>query len=75
MLRYALSVTTAADQAKALHELADKLDPHKPAVQFAAGDFHPAAEQLREVAAHLERIATGGDADPAAEAAHRAKHA
>jgi hypothetical protein len=75
LLRYALGVTIASEHADQLHTLADKLDPYTHGVWLEPADFKAGAELLREIAGHLERIAKGGDADPAAEAAHKARTA
>lgn len=64
---------TLADDLAAMRILADRLDPDKPWPTGAPPDPDQAG-MLRRVAHHLERIQTGGDADPAAEAAYRAEH-
>lgn len=59
---------TAAEYARLVADVAEHVDPRTDA--GIRGDALPSvSDQLRDVAAHLHRIAHGpGDADPAAEA-------
>lgn len=58
---------TAATHARILDDLADRLDPDKP-VPLDPNTHAQAAQELRTIAQHLHRIATGGDAKAADEA-------
>lgn len=59
---------TAATHAATLRQVADHVDPNTPTV-LDPDDHAEAAQQLRDAAQHLERIATGGDAKASDEAA------
>lgn len=61
-------VATAPEQAEALRELADRLDPkvrQKPLADMPDTDASAAATELREVAALLDRIWAGGNPEAA----------
>ncbi len=59
-------MSTAADHARLLHGLADYIDPRVSAT-IDTKHLAAASDELREAAAHLEHIATGGDATASAE--------
>jgi hypothetical protein len=65
--------TTAADDAAYLRQLADVLDPGVEVMVTQRSQLIT-PDRLRDIAAHLDRIASGGDADTAAEVAHRVEH-
>jgi hypothetical protein len=54
-------MTSIAD-AEALRRLADHLDPAVATLQASA---LPSPDELRDIAAHIERIHVGGDPDAA----------
>jgi hypothetical protein len=55
---------TSIDDAARLRALADHLDPATVAAELAPP--LPTPDDLREIAAHIERIHVGGDPDAAA---------